>query len=309
MKKIYNCFDLNELERVLSHRGKPTPGYRGNSVICDVMDNCSRYGFTETKNPMDADIFLTNDVWPSVIHKNTEALRVKRLDGFNYTARDRDIPHVEAVKDADIVICLSHFSLNKYISEYPEIFKDKHCSVVHNWVDPEMFPSLSNVLSYDKKTMITVAADWKYKADYAHDDISDIASVLNDDEQLIVIGRNQKVNHPKIIQYDYMDRSTLWKYLNISHIFIHLSEKEACDKVVCEALSCGLPVIHKGLGGTKEIIPHDFIFRNKTDIRNHINDIFKDYDRLTRYIMGYSENRFNDMLNKYYLLMRGKHDR
>jgi glycosyltransferase involved in cell wall biosynthesis len=52
----------------------------------------------------------------------------------------------------------------------------------------------------------------------------------------------------------FMDKPRLAAVLRSCDALLFLSENEACSNVVLEALSCGLPVLYKDSGGTKELV-------------------------------------------------------
>ena len=53
---------------------------------------------------------------------------------------------------------------------------------------------------------------------------------------------------------EFMDKPRLAAALRSCDALLFLSENEACSNVVLEALSCGLPVLYKDSGGTRELV-------------------------------------------------------
>ncbi|MGL5704675.1 MAG: glycosyltransferase [Tannerellaceae bacterium] len=121
---------------------------------------------------------------------------------------------------------------------------------IYNWVDHSKFRYIDSEL--DKKygfdnckfSIVCVSAMWS-KSMQRSIDLLKLASMLDIDMQLIVVGRLDNMKLPdNIFHIDYVhgieDMAEIYSFADV---YVHLSTEDTFGLVIAEAMSCGTPVV------------------------------------------------------------------
>jgi glycosyltransferase involved in cell wall biosynthesis len=262
-KKLIRVFDCSNSVRRPHHRGG------GGPIINDAMrylrENSHEYGCVWCDTPANADVIITNDVFPDECLA-LDRPKLKRMDGIFWQEqfRDRNRPLNKAARQADHVIFISEFSKQSYFNLYGEALKS--VSVALNWVDPKVFFP-RDVQKFDKFTFVAVATDWSRKEKRLSSLIK-LANLINDN--IIIIGKCSETLPKNVFSVGYIaDHHHTATILSKAHAFLNLSYKDAAPKVVAQGISCGLPVLYANSGGVPEIASHgdSFGIPDNTDFK------------------------------------------
>lgn len=141
-----------------------------------------------------------------------------------------------------------------YLQGYP-------VETIPNGIDLNLFkPSPSDILIPDRKILLGVANVWDHRKGL--DSFIQLASILNDDFHIVLIGINKK--QQTMLQNKFPDKITaitrttnqqeLVKWYNSAYAFINPTLEDNFPTTNLEALACGTPVITFNTGGSPESI-------------------------------------------------------
>jgi glycosyltransferase involved in cell wall biosynthesis len=244
--RIYDC--SNSAERP-SHRGG------GGPVMNDVMrylhEYAEDYYFKFTDSPQEAQVIITNDVFPAAIAELWKPM-VKRMCGpfWNIANSDRNIPLNNAARLADEVIFISEYSKKQYFNDNEYNLKSHR--VVTHWVDPNVFVP-NNTADNKQFTFAACATNWNRPEKRLNDLIRFAQAVP--DVQFVIVGTVEQELPANFLKIGYLDKPQDVAYiLNSVNAFINLSYRDAATKTVPQAISCGLPVLYADSGGVGELV-------------------------------------------------------
>lgn len=147
------------------------------------------------------------------------------------------------------VVAVSDWLLTQALQS-PVFVNAKQITRIHNWIDSMVFTP-TDITEHrealnlaDKKILLSVAAMWEKRKGL--DELSWIAGQLEEDEQMIIIGRLEKKDSlPSNVIYipQTQSKEELIRYYSMADVFLQPSVEETFGKVTAEALSCGTPVV------------------------------------------------------------------
>lgn len=291
-------------------------GPKENDILRYLKQYASEFGHEFVTNYNDADIILTNDIFPeSFVGKK----KIKRMDGVFARADTvhRNGPLNAAAQKADHVIFVSEFSKDSYFNLYdPNHNKIKNYSVIPNEVDPSIFYPKTN---YDQglNKLIAVASDWG-RVEKRLGDL--ILFAQQTDINIVLVGNVHNVHLPSnIFVKGYIDDPVkLADSLRDSDAMISLSYKDPYPKTMVQAKYCGLPILYANSGGQSQMDVSGVAINDIKDIsidynvpHLNINDIKNSWNIFNLYFAWLKEiamkfdgkEAFALMLKKYFAAM------
>lgn len=245
MLKVYDC--SNSAKRPV-HRGGGGPFE--NDVIRQLKLHASEHGVCFVSEYKDADLILTNDVYPDYI-LDTRTPRLKRMDGMFYRPGDnhRNSTYNLAATQSDHVIFISEYA--KYSFDW--MFElDIKSSVSLNAANPDEFYDLN--YKRDSELYIAACTDWNREEKRLRS-ILNITSLKSFKGKIILVGSiDREIKNSNIQCVGYLEQHDFNTILNKASAFINLSYRDPAPKVVCQALAAGLPVFYSESGGAKESV-------------------------------------------------------
>lgn len=158
--------------------------------------------------------------------------------------------------------------------------KEKHCTVINNGVDLEIFKTRENdikmKLGIQRKTMILAMASGFTKRK-GIDYLLKIPGMLTDNEVLVLVGVKPEQKHllpkEKCIGIERTNNvNELAEYYSAADVFINTTLEDNFPTTNIEALACGTPVVTFNTGGSIESV---------SDGENHI-----EYGKITMTNVG-----------------------
>jgi glycosyltransferase involved in cell wall biosynthesis len=275
--KIYDCSNSEA-----SLKGKARLyGPKENDILRYLKQYASEFGHVFVQNPNDADVILTNDIFPESFSGKK---KVKRMDGV--FART-DVVHRnealnQAAQEADHVIFISDYSRDSYFQLYdPDRKTLKGWTTIPNEVDPSVFYPDTRVVerkgkhtsfSYHPKRMIAIASDWS-RPEKRLEDLIVLAEIAPEIE-FVLVGKapdnwpqqnvslyyngepvSGRIKYPKNITIKgYIDTPQgLARELREADGMVSFFYKDAYPKTMVQAKYCGLPILFAGSGGQNQM--------------------------------------------------------
>jgi len=249
--RIYDCSNSDERP---AHRGG------GGPVMNDIMrylhDNDEDYYYTFVSSPVDAEVIITNDLFPTSILTTAKFFQiplVKRMCG-PFWQRDlqyRNEPLNLAATQADMVIFITEYSKDQYFHSGGKPLKN-HCVVKH-WVDPNVFKVDDFMPAKHDFTMTACATDWSRK-EKRFDDLVRFAEA-NLDVQFVLIGKVDTQLPSNMMKMGYLSEPKDIAYiLQSSDGFVNLSYRDGATKTIPQAIGCGVPVLYADSGGVSDMV-------------------------------------------------------
>jgi len=143
-------------------------------------------------------------------------------------------------------------------------FSGRQITYIYNWIDTDIFkPYNDNTLNKfgidtTKFTIVGVSAAW-VPGSPRFEDFIKLSDLLEEDMQLVLVGKSSSKNFPSnIIHIPYVESTLdLAKIYSLGDVFIHLSTEDTFGKVIAEAMACGTPAIVYNSTGCPELIGKD----------------------------------------------------
>ena len=314
---MYNIFDCSNSAERPAHRGGGGPVM--NDIMRYLQENAASYNYNFVTNLSDADIVITNDIFPSDVLASGKPL-VKRMAGpfwqREYASRNDALN--AAAQQANAVIFITEYSKQQYIHCFGDNLKWN--TVVTHWVDPNVFYDRKYAHYHNKFMFTACATDWSRK-EKRLSAILDFANQLKDECDIVLIGTlngNNNPHHilPNIYSMGYSSPERISSFLNLSDGFLNLSYRDAATKTVCQAINCGLPVLYAASGGVKEMVrgygtsiydPHPYDMEDfvpDLDIQDMLRGYEKyreNFDLIKSNLSVFdSQQEFNIMLDGYF---------
>lgn len=254
--KQYNYFDCS-INKQSNHAHSPTSmGPVENDIMKDLYRYSKFHGFKRVYDYKEADIVITNTIYPDEILKWCEENnipKVKRMDGIFWQndLLDKNIELNNSALVSDHVIFISEYSRKTLKDLYGYDEKDINGSVILNNADESIFYN-KKPNTKDDFSFVTSCSNWE-RGGKRLEDIIKLAESI--DEKINLIGRCDKTLPDNIIKHGYMDdQYEMSHVMNNSNAFISLFYRDAGSKVTCQAVNCGLPVLYVSSGGLKELV-------------------------------------------------------
>jgi glycosyltransferase involved in cell wall biosynthesis len=281
-----------------------------------LQENCSSYNCEFVGAIEDADVAITNDVFPKNVLEAGKPL-VKRMDGvfWHSVLMGRNRPLNEAAHQADNVIFITDYSRDSYFNLYGDPL-NAHC-VVRHWVDPKIFNRTQPALN-KKLVLAASATDWD-RVEKRFECHIRFASMLRDNVHILLIGKTNPfvLTPPNMTKVGYLEKpEDMAAVMHKADGFLNLTYRDAATKTVPQAISCGLPVLYANSGGVSEMvygcgvgIPElndfsvsDFVPK-LTDIQldNGYSRLMQDWHKLTKQVDALDPSaKFKEMLDGYF---------
>lgn len=305
MIKIFDCSNSNQI----SHKRKFGP--KDNDIIYGLKYYSSLFDCKFVNDYKNADVIITNDIYPDYI-KNLDIPKIKRMDGiyWNNENKEKNLELNESASISDHVIFISNYSKNALNTLYPEI-KIKNYSIILNVADDKIFKNFQKKDEY-LRSFSASCTDWS-RSEKRFKDLINFSENIS--EKIYLIGHCDNTVPNNIIKMGYINNYfEINKILNKTSAFINLSYRDAAPKVVCQAVSCGLPVLYADSGGTGELIDYgipindekNIFFSNELNELN-IKDILESYYKMKKKfnsLFGNKKRNYLDMISNYFKIIK-----
>jgi len=294
---LFKIFDCSNSDERPSHRGG------GGPIMNDIMrylhENAASYNFQFVDIASDADVIITNDVFPSSVVGLGIPL-VKRMCGpfWQKDLQARNEPLNKAARLANKVIFITEYSKKQYLHCYQDNLQNY--TVVKHWADSAQFND-RYCNKPDVFTFIACATDWGRKEKRLIDLLT-FANIYSSDCNLNLIGRiDDNIKLPdNVYKFGYLEEHGVWGMMNVSNAFINFSYRDAATKTVPQAISCGLPVLFADSGGVYEMAGEYGIGIKDS----HSLDIENDVPRLKYSALRDGHDKFFEMYSSIKLSLR-----
>lgn len=221
-----------------------------NDIMKDLDIYSNIFGFQRVDDYKEADIIITNTIYPTEIlkwSKKHNIPRIKRMDGIYWMdgLLHKNKILNKAAKQSDHVIFISEYSKNTLKELYN---LELNSTVILNNADDGIFyPKHKDVFR-----AVTSCTNWDRDGKRL-DELIELAN--NIDDEIHIIGKCDKVLPDNMVKHGYIDNQyQMSKIIGHSNIFISLFFRDAGSKVTCQAIKCGLPVLYTSSGGLKELV-------------------------------------------------------
>ena len=279
--KYFDC-SINDISNQLHN--KESFGPIENDIMYDLNQYSHLFGFKRTYNYKEADIFITNTIYPIDILEwsNKHSIpKIKRMDGIYWKNNllYKNIPLNKSAKESDHVIFISEYSKNTLYDLYK--LKLNNTVILNDANDEIFYPRKKSGFS-----LVSSCSNWDRDGKRLDDLINFGKSI---DDEIHLIGKCDRKLPNNFIKHGYIDNQhEMSNVINDSNIFISLFFRDAGSKVTCQAIKCGLPVLYTTSGGLKEIVGgngisvkdyEDMDFKTDTP-RLNINEVILKYKEL-----------------------------
>ena len=314
--KIFDC--SNSVYRP-PHRAA-SYGPKENDVMAMLKRHCAQFGCQYVQTPSDADVIITNDVFPPDILSLGKPM-VKRMDGIFWDSeRDRNATLNLAAQQAQHVIFISEYSKQSYEQLLHPTLNGtvlKKVSVILNEVCDTTF-FIANNLGPKRFVWTAAASNWE-RPEKRFKDIMRFATILGGRGLVRLIGHCSFPVPDNVIKHGYLSEAEICDILQNSAAFVNLSYRDAAPKVVCQAVSCGLPVLYADSGGTGELVfagvpikdnqkisfDDDVPDLNEDEMKKSLYRFYRDFlvNDMAEHARTY-KSRFTSMLDSYFSVIK-----
>lgn len=246
--RIYDCSNSNDRPK---HR-KESRGPKENDIMRGLKKHAALFFYEFVDQPQDADVIITNDVYPQHILA-LDKPRVKRMDGVFFLERlkERNHPLNQAALQSTTVIFISEYSKRSFESLYQTRVNDSF--VVPNCVDDSVYFPLPKRIG--NPFWVATASNWAREEKRYEDLVIFATEVMSKSQELLLIGECNGDYVPRVDKIGYIDdENELNRCINMGKAFINLSYRDPAPKVVCQAVNCKLPILYANSGGTPEMV-------------------------------------------------------
>lgn len=245
--KFFDC-SINNISN--KTHNKESLGPIENDIMRDLNQYSNLFGFRRTFNYKEADVFITNTIYPHEILEWSEKQsipKIKRMDGIYWQNNliHKNTSLNEAALQSDEVIFISEYSKNTLNKLYGIELNN---TVILNNVDDTVY--------YPRKKyefrLVTSCSNWEREGKRLNE-LIELAKNIPD--KIHIIGKCDVELPKNMIKHGYIDNpQKMSKIISESHIFISLFFRDAGSKVTCQAIKCRVPVLYVSSGGLTELI-------------------------------------------------------
>lgn len=315
-KKFYDC-SINEYSNRIHN--KESYGPIENDIMRDLNKFAHLYDFKRVNNYQDADIIITNTLYPDDILRwsiEHNIPKIKRMDGIYWqnSLKYKNEPLNNAALQSDMVIFISKYSRLSLRKLYNLNLK-KDCVILNN-VDDKVFYKRNN--NNEKFTLVSSSTNWNRDGKRLNS-IIELSRVIDKNDIIKLIGHCDTELPSNIIKCGYIDNDIeMSNIIGTSDAFVSLFFRDAGSKVTCQAVQCGLPVLHVSSGGLMELVEclNGTVINDYNDIdfldsapnldKDDLNFGYKDLKTYYKDIIEIYEKRvsYQETLSKYFDVMK-----
>jgi len=282
--KPYKYFDCSNNSISNQNHNKNSLGPIENDIMKDLNQYSNLFGFKRTYNYEDADVIITNTIYPDEILEWSEKHsipKVKRMDGIYWQNNliYKNEPLNKSALESDHVIFISNYSRDALKELYG--LEPNSTVVLNNADDTVFYPREKSDFR-----IVSSCSNWEREGKRL-DELIELSN--NIDDEIHLIGKCD-IDLPKnMIKHGYIDSQLkISTIISESHIFISLFYRDAGSKVTCQAVKCHVPVLYVTSGGLNELVRGNGVsltddvsmtFRNDVPTLN-IEEMLKKYKEL-----------------------------
>ena len=269
----------------------------GNQFMLYLLKKLREKGYIVKVNSFryDIDIFIADYCWfPPIfirklkLHKfKHKSKLIHRLDGilsqYRSDGDQKDKFALSVNKISEKTIIQSKFTSEQFSKSG---FKFKNKKIIYNSADKSIFSNKGRK-NFHPSCVKIISASWSNNKKKGMDDYKWLDENLNKDLNYSFIGRlDFQPKNIKLIE-PLGQRQLANKFRN-SDIFIFSAKNESCPNVLIEAIACGLPVIYKDSGSSKEIVKElGLPYEDISEVPEILNFIIKNYHHYKKLLMNY----------------------
>lgn len=254
-KNSMKIFDCSGSKEAPPHRSI-SKGPVVNDIMASLHQYCAIFHSRFVNNPEEADIIITNDIYPADILIFNKP-RVKRMDGIFWQENllERNIPLNKAALQSDHVIFISNYSQMSYLIMYGAARLNESSVVLNNADDAIFGINQRKAFRFNvpRLSFAASASNWA-RPEKRLKSLIRLARKI--DAKIYLMGHCEEPNLPSnIIKLDYIkSQKEMAEVLGKVDAFINLSYRDAAPKVICQAINCKLPILYANSGGTRELV-------------------------------------------------------
>ena len=271
----------------------------GNQFMLYLLKSLRKKGYKVKINSFKKDInlFIADYCWfPRRYEKLLENHKKKynsklihRLDGilsqYRNDGKNMDEFAISINKMANATIIQSNYTANQFSEKGFDI---KNIKIINNSPDEMIFNKTHNKI-FDKKNIKIISASWSTNKKKGMDDYKWLDDNLKLKVNYSFIGRLDFI--PKSIKLiEPLNQKALANKLKDSDIFLFAAINESCPNILIEAIACGLPIIYKNSGGSKELVKEFGLPYNEvSEIPKLLSKLIENYDYYKNLVINYSQ--------------------
>lgn len=267
--KPYKYFDCSNNSISNQAHNNKSLGPIENDIMKDLNQYSNLFGFKRIYNYKEADVFITNTIYPDEILEWAEKHfipKIKRMDGIywqnNLIHKNEKLN--KAALESDHVIFISKYSQDALKELYG--YKLNSSIVLNNADDTVFFPRKKQNFR-----LVSSCSNWERDGKRLNELIE---LAINIEEEIHLIGKCDITLPSNMIKHGYIDdQNQMSKIISESHLFISLFYRDAGSKVTCQAIKCGLPVLYTASGGLNELVRGNGVSVNDDAHISFRNDI------------------------------------
>ena len=308
--KIFDC--SNSAKRP-GHRGGGGPFQ--NDVVGQLKKYASDYNCVFISDYTKADVLFTNDVYPDNV-LTSDIPKIKRMDGIFYRPFDKyrnDIYNTAAVQSSHVIF-ISRHAQNSFNALYGYPISS---TVVLNVADPAQFSKHINI-SAEPQLYLAACTNWNREEKRLSTLVS-LAETTWFKGHIGLIGTAANIILPSnMTNMNYLSQNDMHTKFKDADAFLNFSYRDPLPKVVCQALSTGLPVLYANSGGSGEAVLNCGLGINDpeiVDFEEHspkLEVAQEDWINFVRNLNNYKdrlaersfEYEFNNMLKDYFSVFK-----
>ncbi len=210
----------------------------------------------------------------------------------NFTLKEQLFSSIENMTIVPVSNWLANEIKQSFLGKYPIV-------TIPNGIDTEIFsPNIAKKDKNNRFKILGVASNWNKNKGL--NTFIELASKLDDDNQIILVGKNLPKMPQSIIRFDCkLAPKELAELYNIADVFINPSLTETFGMTTIEAMACGTPVIVNDKTALPEIITAQTGKAIATENINAVLDAITEIK--TQRKESFTDNCINHVHNNYSL--------